>query len=86
MQAYCEKIGMHSGRIYWLIDNLYAPYEWKSRDEVIAILQDSGFSNIRQLARGLGTDQIEMVTRNIPYATLKYGDAQFKFLACKPKE
>lgn len=84
IQKYCQAVGMHTGRIYWVIDNLYAPYEWKSREEVIAILEGAGFTSIRQLTRGLENDQIEMVSRGIPYAKLKYGDGQLKFLSLKP--
>jgi len=75
---------MHTGRIYWVIDNLYAPYEWKSRAELISILEETGFTKIKQLTRGLEIDQIEMVSRGVPYAELKYGDAQLKFLSTKP--
>ena len=79
----CAYAGMNGGRTYWIIDNLYAPYEWKSRSELEEILHDTGFIELKQLTRGLDIDQIEMVSRGVAYAKLKYGDAQLKFLARK---
>lgn len=72
---------INSGRLYWMMDFLYAPYEWKSADEVRGLLQKHGFSNLRQLKRGVASDQIEQISAGLPFAEVKYGDGQLKFLA-----
>tara|TARA_Y100000294_G_C8547077_1_gene333646 strand:- start:918 stop:1121 length:204 start_codon:yes stop_codon:yes gene_type:complete len=66
-----------------MLDCIYAPYEWKSRKEVMGLLRKYGFVNITQLLRGIETDQIEQLTRGIPYAEVKYGEGQLKFIAKK---
>jgi len=80
-QHYIKTLGVNSGRLYWLMDCLYAPYEYKNSSEVITLLEKNGFSNIQQLVRGVSSDQIEQVSMNIPYARVKYGEAQLKYLA-----
>jgi SAM-dependent methyltransferase len=80
-QHYLVLMGINSGRIYWIMDCLYAPYEWKSKQEIIEMLQRNSFEDIVQLTRGVAIDQIEQVSTNLPYAEAKYGEAQLKFLA-----
>ena len=65
------------------MDCLYAPYEWKSKIEVEQLMSDAGFEDFKQLVRGVSSDPIEMVSQNLPYADVKYGDAQLKYLASK---
>ena len=82
-QAYIKSLGVNSGRLYWLMDCLYAPYEYKHRAEVVTMLERNGFTAIRQLLRGVASDQIEQVSAGVPYAEVKYGEAQLKFLCTK---
>ena len=82
-QHFLGLLGINSGRIYWIMDCIYAPYEWKSRAEVVAMLERNSFSEIRQLKRGVDIDQIEQVSTGLPYADVKYGEAQLKFLCQK---
>ena len=42
----------------------------------------NNFTDIKQLKRGVGIDQIEQVTMQLPYAEEKYGESQLKFI-CK---
>ena len=80
---FLRSMGINSGRIYWITDCTYAPYEWKSRNEVIRLLEKYNFTNIKQLKRGVESDQIEQVTNGLPYAEVKYGEAQLKFICDK---
>ena len=82
-QYFLTNLNINSGRIYWMLDCIYAPYEWKSRKEVMGLLRKYGFVNITQLLRGVETDQIEQLTRGISYAEVKYGEGQLKFIAQK---
>ena len=82
-QHFLTLLGVNAGRIYWIMDCLNAPYEWKSRAEVEALLIKHGFDEPRQLTRGVSIDQIEQVTMGIPHAAVKYGEAQLKFIATR---
>jgi len=82
-QHFLRLQGINSGRLYWMMDFLYAPYEWKSKTEVLELLAGAGYKNVRQLTRGVQTDQIEQISSGLPYAELKYGDGQLKFIAEK---
>lgn len=82
-QHFLILLGNNSGRVYWLMDCFYSPYEWKSKAEVTALLEKHGFTDIKQLIRGVAIDQIEQVSAGLPYAEVKYGEAQLKFLAQK---
>jgi ubiquinone/menaquinone biosynthesis C-methylase UbiE len=82
-QHFLQILGINSGRIYWIMDCCYAPYEWKDKDEVVALMEKYGFGNIRQLTRGVAIDQIEQISTGLPYAEAKYGQGQLKFLATR---
>jgi len=82
-QKYIKSLGVNSGRLYWLMDCLYAPYEYKSIEEVKKMLSINGFNNFNHLTRGVKIDQIEQVTNNLPYAREKYGDSQIKIICNK---
>ncbi|MDO8598880.1 MAG: methyltransferase domain-containing protein [bacterium] len=73
--------GVDAGRLYWLMDCLYSPYEWKSKPEVEALLVKHDYADIRQLTRGVAIDQIEQISTGLPYARVKYGEGQLKFFA-----
>ena len=59
----------------------YAPYEWKSKQEVDALLATHGCVDVRRLTRGVAIDQIEQISTGLPYVTVKYGEGQLKLLA-----
>lgn len=82
-QHFLARLGINTGRIYWMMCALYGPYQWKARAEVEALLVKHGFTELRQLTRGLEIDHIEQVTTGLPYAELKYGEAQLRYLARK---
>lgn len=80
-QKYVSSLGVNSGRLYWIMDCCFAPYEWKSKNDVIKLLEKHGFSKLKQLTRGVETDQIEKISSGEPFATIKYGEGQLKFIA-----
>lgn len=79
-QAFLRMLGCNSGRIYWAMDCLFAPYEWKSAKDLEALLKSKGFTDMRQLTRGVDIDQIEQISQGIPYAEVKYGEGQLKYI------
>ena len=76
------QLGINSGRVYWIMDCLYAPYERKTKDSK-ALLRQYGFTDLKHLRRGIGIDNNEMVAAGIPFAEVKYGDGMLKYLARK---
>ncbi|MHA1567258.1 MAG: class I SAM-dependent methyltransferase, partial [Alphaproteobacteria bacterium] len=80
-QHFLTLLGINSGRLYWIMDCLYAPYEWRSRADLETLLKQQGFTDLFQMTRGVASDQIEQVTMNIPHAAAKYGEAQLKYIA-----
>ena len=67
--------------MYWITDSCFAPYNWKSKKQIISLLKKYNFNEIKQLERGLKIDHIEQITTGLPYAKIKYGEGQLKFLA-----
>jgi SAM-dependent methyltransferase len=82
-QHYLVLLGINSGRVYWIMDCLYAPYERKTKDELESLLRGHGFTDLRHLRRGIDIDNNEMVAAGIPFAEIKYGDGMLKYLARK---
>jgi ubiquinone/menaquinone biosynthesis C-methylase UbiE len=82
-QHFLSQMNINTGRIYWMMDCLFAPYEWKSKQKLLELLTKHGFGDFVQLKRGVQTDQIEQVSTGLPFSEVKYGEAQLKFLAKK---
>jgi ubiquinone/menaquinone biosynthesis C-methylase UbiE len=80
-QHFLLSIGINTGRVYWMMCAFYATYQWRARSEVEKLLTREGFENLQQMTRGMDFDQIELVTKGVPFADVKYGEAQLKYLA-----
>ena len=65
------------------MDMLYAPYEYKSLEQIKLLLSDSGFNDFIQLKRGVPSDQIEQISQGIPYHKEKYDEGQVKIISTK---
>lgn len=83
MQTYIRSLKINSGRLYWIMDSCFAPYEWKERSAVIELLKKYGFKNIKQLVRGASIDTIEKISSGQPNARICFGEGQLKFIANK---
>lgn len=82
-QHYLHALSLNSGRIYFMMDCFYAPYEWKSAAELESLLRKHGFADLRRMTRGANFDSIEQIATNAPFARVKYGEGQLKYLARK---
>lgn len=80
-QHYCTLLGIDSGRVSWLVACVYGPYQPVSKSTFETMLRESGFTDLRQLTRGTAIDEIEQISAGRPFAQLKYGEAQLKYLA-----
>ena len=81
--SYLKSLGVDSGRLYWLQDSLKAPYEYKTKSEIIKLLSKNGFQVEKQLTRGVSSDNIEKISSGMPYGKIKYGEGQIKFICTK---
>lgn len=82
---YQAALGINSGRIYWITDCTYAPYEWRSDAAVQELLRQNGFTDIVRLRRGVDSDAAEKLAIEVPYAEVKYGEGQLKYIATVKK-
>ena len=84
MQRYCELTGADAGTIYWMVDMMYAPSEYRSSKQVMRMMRKIGFRSIKLLEQGNRNDLIEraFVTKD-PYVRLKFGEGKLFLLAEK---
>ena len=82
-QYYLNTLKVNSGRLYWLMDSLYAPYEYKTYQELKTLLEENSFKNVKRLLRGVEIDQIEQISKGMPFADIKYGEGQIKVICEK---
>lgn len=83
VQHFLHCLGVGPGRISWVIACLFAPYEFLPRREVEAMLHAAGFTDLKLLTRGIDIDYSEKIARGEPYADLKYGEGQLRYLATR---
>ena len=81
VRHWLQAMSVPAGRIAWVIACLFAPYEFVPQRRVEEMLHDAGFKRLRQLERGIDIDHSEKIARGEPYARLKYGEGQLRYLA-----
>jgi hypothetical protein len=82
-QHFLQSLGIGPGRISWIIACMFAPYEFMSGDEIEKKLAENGFTILQRLDRGIDVDYSEKIARSEPFAKVKYGEGQLKYLARK---
>jgi ubiquinone/menaquinone biosynthesis C-methylase UbiE len=83
VQHFLQSLGMGAGRISWLLACMFAPYEFVPRAEIEKWLVKRDFPEFRLLDRGIDIDYSEKIARGEPFADIKYGEGQLKYLAKK---
>jgi ubiquinone/menaquinone biosynthesis C-methylase UbiE len=81
VQHFLQCLGVGAGRISWVVACIFAPYEFLPQSEVEEMLRAAGFADLRLLKRGIDIDYSEKIARGEPYADLKYGEGQLRYLA-----
>ena len=71
------------GRIWWLLDCCFAPFERRSREQVVAMMTKHGSSEFGQFNRGSASDPIEEFGQVLLHAAVKYGEGQLELLASR---
>ena len=75
--------GVGAGRTAWIMACFFGPYEFSPRTEIDSLLTDAGFEEPRLLTRGIDIDFSEKIARGEPFADIKYGEGQLKYIARK---
>ena len=83
VQHHLQAMSVAAGRISWMMACFFAPYEFKPRAEIEALLTRNGFGELQLLTRGIETDFCEKIARGSSFAEVKYGEGQLKYLAKK---
>jgi ubiquinone/menaquinone biosynthesis C-methylase UbiE len=82
-----QVLGIPANRIFYMLDHVLVPINVRlTREEIENCLAESGATSIRRLTRGADFDRIERIYQNDPYADLKYGVGENRFVFSKEWE
>lgn len=77
-------IGVPANRIFYMLDHVMVPINVRLEpSEIQSSLEKSGASQIRRLERGTDFDRVEQIYLNQPYAEVKYGVGENRFVFSK---
>lgn len=79
-----HSLGIPANRVFYMLDHVLVPINIRlTPQEIEECLGDSGATSIRRLTRGADFDRIEAIYRNDPYASLKYGVGENRYVFSK---
>ncbi len=79
-----QTLGTPANRIFYMLDHVMVPINIRlTPDEVAACLEEAGARSIRRLTRGADFDRIERIHRGEPFAKVKYGVGENRFIFSK---
>jgi ubiquinone/menaquinone biosynthesis C-methylase UbiE len=79
-----RQIGIPANRIFYMLDHVMAPINIRlTPGEIEEGLQQAGASGIRRLTRGTDFDRIERIFQGDPFATVKYGVGENRYVFSK---
>lgn len=74
-------MGLPANRIFYMLDHVLAPVNLRlTPQEIEEALGQSGAVDVRRLVRGTDFDRIERIHRAEPYASVKYGVGENRYL------
>jgi len=74
-------MGLPANRIFYMLDHVLAPVNLRlTPQEIEEALGDSGAVAVQRLARGTDFDRIERLHRGEPYASVKYGVGENRYI------
>jgi len=80
-RRYCHALGMPANRIFFFLDLWLTPIaEAYSPQEMDAMLRVAGFSSWRRAERGADQDLVEKIFQQEPFADVKYGVGENRYL------
>jgi SAM-dependent methyltransferase len=77
-------LGIPANRVFYMLDHVMAPINLRlTTDEIVDELASAGARGIRRLERGYDFDRVERIYQGEPYAQLKYGVGEHRFVFSK---
>ncbi|MCG3161348.1 MAG: Ubiquinone/menaquinone biosynthesis C-methyltransferase UbiE [Acidobacteria bacterium] len=77
-------LGTPANRVFYMLDHVMVPINIRlTPDEIIACLEEAGATEIKRLTRGSDFDRIERIHRGEPFAEIKYGVGENRFIFSK---
>jgi hypothetical protein len=77
-------LGIPANRIFYMLDHVLVPVNIRlTPEEIEGCLADAGAVDIRRLTRGADFDRIERIHQKEPYADLKYGVGENRYVFSK---
>jgi SAM-dependent methyltransferase len=84
-REYLRLLGIPANRIFYMLDHVMVPINIRTtHDEITAALERAGATEIRRLARGADFDRVEQLYQRQPFADVKYGIGENRYLFSKP--
>jgi SAM-dependent methyltransferase len=83
-RAALEVLGIPGNRIFYMLDHVMVPINVRlTPDEVESCLAGAGAVRVRRLTRGTDFDRIEQIYREEPYAAMKFGVGENRYVFSK---
>lgn len=77
-------LNVPTNRIFYILDHIMVPINLRWTDEEIQeVLKEGGAKNIQRLERGVDFDRIERLHNNDPFAEIKYGVGEHRYVFTK---
>jgi SAM-dependent methyltransferase len=77
-------LGVPANRVFYMLDHVMVPINLRlTTEEIVSELTTAGARDIRRLERGYDFDRVERIFQNDPYAKLKYGAGEHRFVFSK---
>jgi SAM-dependent methyltransferase len=77
-------LGVPANRVFYMLDHVMVPINLRlTAEEISAELSAAGATNIRRLTRGYDFDRVERIFQEDPYAKVKYGAGEHRFVFSK---
>ncbi len=77
-------LGVPTNRIFYILDHIMVPINIRlTEQEIEACLAEAGAKDIRKLRRGADFDRAEQIHNQVPYAEMKYGVGEQRYVFTK---
>jgi ubiquinone/menaquinone biosynthesis C-methylase UbiE len=77
-------LGVPTNRIFYILDHIMVPINLRlTEQEIETCLAEAGAKNVRKLRRGTNFDRSELIYQNVPYAQMKYGVGEQRYVFSK---
>jgi SAM-dependent methyltransferase len=77
-------LGIPANRVFYMLDHVMVPINLRlTAQEISEALSGAGARNVRRLERGADFDRVERIHQGDPFATMKYGSGEHRFVFTK---